>query len=152
MYKRQAIDGDLDAVVGSRALLYEDASLLLYVNEGGGNYAKALDLAELAATTGYVSVSRPACGDVDGDGVAEVVAITRASSPDFQLIPSRIYVGESRVDFGRSCAPALGDLDGDGLLDLVVGVYSIPLRYLKNTGSATAPEYTAIDGAGGPPV
>ena len=54
------------------------------------------------------------------------------------------------VDVGDRSTPSFADLDGDGDLDAVVGERDGTLRYFENTGSATAPAFTARTGAANP--
>ena len=51
---------------------------------------------------------------------------------------------------GDSSTPSFADLDGDGDLDAVVGELNGALRYFENTGSASAPAFTARTGAANP--
>ena len=54
------------------------------------------------------------------------------------------------VDVGSSSKPSFADLDGDGDLDVVAGVRDGTLRYFKNIGSATAPDFAEQTGAANP--
>ena len=54
------------------------------------------------------------------------------------------------VDVGLVSAPSFADLDGDGDLDAVVGENGGTLHYFANTGSASAPAFTARTGAANP--
>ena len=40
--------------------------------------------------------------------------------------------------------PAIVDIDGDGLLDFMIGEYSGYIKYFKNTGSSTEPDFNFI--------
>ena len=51
---------------------------------------------------------------------------------------------------GFDSTPSFADLDGDGDLDAVVGEDDGNLNYFENTGSATAPAFTARTGAANP--
>ncbi|MFN7307498.1 MAG: FG-GAP-like repeat-containing protein, partial [Alphaproteobacteria bacterium] len=53
------------------------------------------------------------------------------------------------IDVGYQSAPSFVDLDGDGRLDLVSGAQDGTLRAWRNTGSAGAPAFTAMDGVAG---
>ena len=54
------------------------------------------------------------------------------------------------VSVGLLSAPTLADIDGDGDLDAIVGEQDGNLNYYKNTGSSTAPVYTAQTGTANP--
>jgi Ca2+-binding RTX toxin-like protein/uncharacterized protein (DUF2141 family) len=54
------------------------------------------------------------------------------------------------VDVGNYSAPTFADLDGDGDLDALVGETFGTVRYLENTGTASAPVFTARAGIANP--
>src|SRR3954451_22801703 len=54
------------------------------------------------------------------------------------------------LDLGIRSTPSFPALDGDGDLDAIVGEYNGLLHYFENTGSATAPAFTARTGAANP--
>lgn len=82
-------------------------------------------------TTG-AGTSRPACGDVDGDGLAEIVmGLERGSQGRMPCIDDAVAghrtlqwidagEGPYRTTVGHT-RPALGDMDNDGDADLAVG-------------------------------
>ena len=54
------------------------------------------------------------------------------------------------VDVGKFSAPSFVDLDNDGDLDALLGDDAGQLNYYRNDGTATAPSFTAVTGAGNP--
>lgn len=89
----------------------------------------------------------------DYDNVLFYKNITDNCSNTVQYIKSRLIV-EDMIDAGTSSTPVFFDADGDGLMDLIVGndfYYSVitaqkvaRLSFYKNTGTATAPEFTLM--------
>lgn len=153
-------DGVPDFVVGAR--LYDASNTLLdvgraYVVFGSPTFG-AVDLADIAAGTGggFVLLGEDAAdelgysvsgaGDVDGDGLADVIVGARLAGPGADRGPGRAYVvfgkrdsepvsladvaageggfaitGEAvGANFGGSVA-GVGDVDGDGLADVLIG-------------------------------
>ncbi len=123
-------DGDLDLVVGG------GAQLALWLNDGGGNFARK-DGA--IVTPGRVTaVSALALGDLDGDGNAELVV---GQSPG----PLRAWLGGTgNFSVADAAIPAvpldvtrlvLADADGDFDPDLAVSLRSGPMRlYVDREG------------------
>jgi hypothetical protein len=68
--------------------------------------------------------SRPAFGDIDGDGELDLVAGSRDGPLRCFMGPEWVERGDAPLPsllVGEWSAPALGDVDGDGALDLAVG-------------------------------
>ena len=105
--------------------------------------------------------STPSFADLDGDGDLDaVVGELDGTLRYFENTGSAIapaftaHTGAANpfdgVDVGYCSTPSFADLDGDGDLDAVVGDIDGTLRYFENTGSATAPAFTARTGAANP--
>lgn len=100
----------------------------------------------------------PAFGDINGDGVAEMIIgksngkldlynnnAPYGSPMNMILADSNymgIHVGHPPTQNKPASVPQLVDLDGDSLLDLVVGERNGNLEYYRNTGTKTSPSFT----------
>ncbi|MDZ4673553.1 MAG: VCBS repeat-containing protein [Gemmatimonadota bacterium] len=137
-------DGTLDMLLGSFG-----ASVARYTvtRDPGGPRFTLVDSAFITISRG--SNTTPALGDLDGDGLLDLLIgeasgafnfyrnIGTRTAPVFSLVSDE-WLGQ-RV--GRRSSPHLVDIDGDGVLDLLVGTDDEGLRLLRNTGSATAPTF-----------
>ncbi|MDB4915001.1 MAG: hypothetical protein JWM95_2645 [Gemmatimonadetes bacterium] len=94
------------------------------------------------------SNTTPSFGDLDGDGLADLV-IGKSSgsiilyrntgtrtSPKFTLV-SDTFQG---IKMGRRSAPVLADMDGDGKLDMLIGSDDGTIELWRNVGNAAAHE------------
>ncbi|MBD3305481.1 hypothetical protein GF339_03795 [candidate division KSB3 bacterium] len=97
--------------------------------------------------TGAPVNSSPVFGDLDGDGILEIVVGSDnnkvyAWKPDGTLMPGwPVTTGDSV----RS-SPALADIDGDGRLDVIVGSFDNKV-YIWNFNGSLLPGWPAVTGS-----
>ena len=109
---------------------------------------------------GYYSA--PAFVDLDGDGKLDLVSgdvggsllawrnTGTSAAPVFTALTGSANPFNG-IAVGYVSAPAFVDLDGDGKLDLVMGSYSsTTLQAWRDTGTTTAPVFTALAGSANP--
>ncbi|MCA3586156.1 MAG: VCBS repeat-containing protein, partial [Methylocystis sp.] len=152
-------DGLLDLVSGNN-----DGTLLAWRNTGSATAPAFTALTGSANPFNGISVgynSTPSFFDLDGDGRFDLVSgagdgtlrawrnTGSATAPAFTALTSSANPFNG-IDVGRYNTPSFVDLDGDGRLDLVSGAEDGTLRAWRNTGSATAPAFTALTGSANP--
>lgn len=159
-------DGDSDLFWGD----YFEQGLLLIENRATGcgtpamqGRARRFPDDSTLLTSGY---NAPAIGDVDGDGLPDLVmgVIGGAFTPRRTSVDNLHYVRQVErgrfetvtgrllrtLDVGSEATPHLADLDDDGDADLLVGNKistetdtTATIAWFENTGTRTAPAYRA---------
>jgi hypothetical protein len=145
-------DGDLDLVVGTKIEPNNPRTGGLYWFENVGSLtAPALRL------RGHLTVlpvfhNAPALGDLDGDGLPDLVvgqfqdAVAwyhnsgKPGADRFVLVDSTV----ARLPRGTNGVPELHDIDGDGDLDLLLGDAGGRVALFRNDGSRLAPRFVLV--------
>jgi trimeric autotransporter adhesin len=141
-------DGRADIVTGAGA--------------GGGPHVRVLsglDLSELASFFAYDPAFEGgvfvAAGDIDGDGLSDVVTGAGTGGGPHVRVFSGLDLGELASffafdpAFGGGLTVATGDIDGDGRVDLILGALDSHIRILSGVdlselaSFSTAPELGA---------
>ena len=152
-------DGDLDLVVGR-----EDGTLRAWQNTGSSAAPSFTALTGAANPFDGIDVgfvSAPTFVDLDGDGLLDLVSGNRvgtllawrnvgtSAAPSFTALTDSANPFDG-IDLSYATNAAFTDLNGDGLLDLVLGHGDGTLLSWRNTGTSTAPVFTALTGTANP--
>ena len=141
-------DGDLDAFIG------RDNGVTRFFKNTGSTSAPAflLPVTNPYGLTDVGFYSSPSFADVDGDGDLDAFigrdnGVTRffentgsSSAPAFSTPVTNPF---GLTDVGRFSSPSFADVDGDGDLDAFIGEDGGATYFFKNTGSTSAPAFSA---------
>jgi len=107
-----------------------------------------------------LNMANPAIGDIDDDGDYDIIMgyyfpplclLKNIGSPTFPKFEAQPNDPISSLTLPSiQAAPALGDIDNDGDIDLLVGTNDGSISFFKNTGTKSAPKFTAQPGPGNP--
>ncbi|MCA6361867.1 MAG: T9SS type A sorting domain-containing protein [Bacteroidetes bacterium] len=152
-------DGDFDLFVGNYGYFNSagayPSKIALFRNNGTNAspiyQLLTTDFAGINALNLNIVAMAPTFGDIDGDGdkdliVGDVVGKIHffrkdPGQPDNFVLAGANYQG---IDVGNFATPQLVDVDNDGKLDLLIGEQDGRVNYFRNTGTATAPQFTVI--------
>jgi hypothetical protein len=130
-------DDDEDLVIGFGAGSGGQVAAL-YLEDGSVVSSRSISTGTAKYRANPAAATTPACGDLDGDGLAEIVVgfgpelprvvqVFDDASTGFAMMEGRFFDGagllkvQGRRDQPVALYPAVGDIDGDGRDELVVG-------------------------------
>lgn len=148
-------DGDLDLLIGNKIAPDDITSAeVIHFENVGTRTAPVMRERGPIGIRGEFHYA-PAMGDLDGDGIQELVVGTwrdrvmlyrntgTTAAPTWTLADSGLVV----ITRGSNTAPTLGDLDGDGDLDMLVGEASGALNLYRNTGTRVTQKFELVSDA-----
>ncbi|MBL4760408.1 MAG: VCBS repeat-containing protein, partial [Mariprofundaceae bacterium] len=158
-------DGDLDAFVGVGGYKAVSGTVKFYQNTGTAASPTFVAVNGVGNPLNGFNVGRyaaPSFADIDNDGdldvfigsggykaVSGTVKFYRNSGTNTAPVFAADAAGNPLAgSMARNTVPSFADIDGDGDLDAFVGEAYGTVKSYRNTGTATAPVFTAIMGDG----
>ncbi|MFH1468049.1 MAG: VCBS repeat-containing protein [Pseudomonadota bacterium] len=117
-------DGDIDVDDTPDIVLvsYDPAN---YINGSVLRIVSGLDGAEIASVQGQnlQGTGGVACGDIDGDGIVEIISMTQTAVKAFEHDGTLKWTSSaiSGHIYGTSDVAAISDMDGDGSPEIIAG-------------------------------
>ena len=150
-------DGLMDIVMGNYGQFepsgVSKSGLALYQNVGNDTAPAYQQI-----NTDWSNLSRlnlnglyPSFGDMDGDGIADMVVGDYTGHVQFfkntgtggvASYPSLTHQNWFNINVGQNAAPFIYDLNGDSLNDLIVGSRGNNILYYWNFGTRTNPQFS----------
>jgi len=161
-------DGDKDVFIGyySGSYSYNYNGLIKYYKNTGTSTAPVFTLQSGASnpfntfSSSYIAI--PTFVDIDGDGDKDAFIGSQSATilyyqntgtstaPTFTQQTGAANPLNSVSTTNGYASPAFVDIDGDGDFDVFIGAWDGTILYYKNTGTSTAPIFTAQTGAANP--
>jgi hypothetical protein len=150
-------DGDLDAFVGAG-----DGTIKFFRNNGTASapsFAEQTGVANPLAAVDLLSSSSPALVDIDADGDLDafvgskndVVRYYRNNgTPQAPAFASQVANPLIDVSGLSAATPAFADIDNDDDQDAFVGIFDGTIKYVRNNGTPSAPDFAAQTGVTNP--